>query len=1053
MELNKRFLSVLSIIFIFRLFLFSNCFAQDLIFNEQKNSDSFSHGFQVYFFVDNKSETIPPSVREDVKSMGVTEFDQAMILALMKTDLYQDVSVDQIESAQGELAFVVKSNSIKRVQSIEFYGLNSQDQTNFTRFLSMQTASVYNPILLKEDVNRLQNDMRARGYPNAKVVRYQVNSIGDHFVKIIYEIEKGTPCHIEKITVKNQRFNFTDFLTGPIEVGSLCDIPAVKDNLESIKEKFVTEGYLNPHVELDDVIYSEGKESAEVVLLIDKGTKTSIQVRDEKDEFLDFNFFSDSKAGLSYADLSSLSDSDLKNLVTDFYRKQGYAFARVLAFERVKADSGNTILKFKVDKGRAFKIGDVHFSGKFPKSKSEMREDMGLKASFFQFKGIPFVESMLEEYRDKLKNIFISSGYLDASVSTPDFVYPQEGNAVELYFSAEQGDRYVVSQIDVQGKPDPFLLNQEKLDGIFKSGQTLSFDKKQEYEEEYRNQLLSQGYLYAQVKIDSLVLEDMDEEQVRYVHWKVRVNAGPVVHIRNVYAQGDLFGKEHTIIAISDLRKGDLFTQKHLDMARLQILRHDVFSSVAIEPLDPSAWNRRDSELDVIIRTKARGGFGLSVMPGYGTLRGYKLNSDFTLNKLNRDGLRLISGAGLSQELQQQSFATTDTQQILGQQFTLGFTESLFKLWGLETPFDVSAIAGYQVAAETLTNRKYQTLKLVSEWKPTFFDSFWTFTSTLMHESSIATSSESAVVQTIDSPSIRVREFLNGVSVDTRNNTGWPTSGGYYSFQFGVARFGMGSDVQYNRYLSNIDYFFPIYKKLSGAISFGGTFVEDTITKSGTTVAPPASRRATLTDEALIRGFPETYGSAAPGPLLWIHYANNGVPNCNTQLASTGGTKMVYLKSEARYRINETFGAVLFLDSGESYFSQGEVNQVNNQIAQQIASSSSSSAQCVVDNASLISPSSLVPGDRDLLSQYWQQAYVSTGVGLRLILGNYATVNLDYGYPLKDPTSSLSNCVSPSEAQNSSTPPACITRIQDSTMLWGKLNFQGAIHFGIGAKF
>lgn len=223
--------------------------------------------------------------------------------------------------------------------------------------------------------------------------------------------------------------------------------------------------------------------------------------------------------------------------------------------------------------------------------------------------------------------------------------------------------------------------------------------------------------------------------------------------------------------------------------------------------------------------------------------------------------------------------------------------------------------------------------------------------------------------------------------------------------------------------------------------------------ESGTTVTPPASRRATLTDEALIRGFPETYGSAAPGPLLWIHYANNGVPNCNTQLASTGGTKMIYLKSEARYRINETFGAVLFLDSGESYFSQGEVNQVNNQIAQQIASSSPSSTQCVVDNAALISPSSLTPRNRDIVSQYWQQAYVSTGVGLRLILGNYATVNLDYGYPLKDPTSSLSNCVSPSQAQNSDTPPTCITRIQDSTMLWGKLNFQGAIHFGIGAKF
>lgn len=1008
---------------------------------------------KVYFFVDGKADSVPTSISNELKSVPLEEFDDKLISFLIATDLYQDVTVEQAESPQNETVFIAKATSIKRIQNIEFKGLNSADQINFSRFLSLQVGVVFRPALLKSDAAKLQNELRMKGYPNAEVLKFHVENLENHFVKITYDVNKGVPCHIDQVVIENKNLSVMNFMTNPVEIGSLCDFSLIKDKLEIIKENYIENGYLNAEVKIKDMIYSESKESAKVILQIEKGLETKIQIVDEKNNFLDFNFFNTQKAGLTYADINTLSDSDLKELVIGFYQKQGYAFVKILNFEKVADKKGNITVKFQINKGKFLKIGTPHFIGSFPETEDQMMESLKIKKRFFSFQDIPFVESELEDYKDRLKDIFIKHGYLDAIVATPDFIYPDQGNAVDLYFTAEQGDRYVVSKILVQGMPKKFNLNQTKLDEIFKEGDALSLDKRQAYEEEYRNQLLAQGYLYAQVKIEQVIEQDLIEDRTRYINWHIRIAAGQIVHIRNIYAQGDLFGKEQAIIAVSGLEKGDLFTQENLNSARLQVLRHDLFSSVAIEPLDSNALNHRETDLDVIIRTKARGGFGLALMPGYGTLRGYKFNADFTLNKLNNDGLRLISSGGVSQELQQQSFATTDTQQILGQQLNLGFTESLFKLWGIETPLDVSTIAGYQVVAEALTNRQYQTLKFISEWKPTFFGKPLTYTTTFLHESSIATSSESAVVQTIDSPSIRIREFLNGVSLDTRNSTGWPTSGGLYSMQFGMARFGMGSDVQYNRYLANIDYFFPIYKRLSGAISFGGSFVEDTINRSGATVTPPASRRSTLTDDALIRGFPETYGSAAPGPLLWIHYANNGVPNCNTQLASTGGTKLVYLKSEARYRINDNFGAIMFMDSGESYFTPSEVNQVNNQIAQQIASGNSSSTQCVVDNASLVSPTSLNAHGADIFAQYWQQAYVSAGVGLRVILGNYATINLDYGYPLKDPASNLSNCVSTSQAQNSSTAPTCITRIQDSTYLWGLLNFQGAIHFGIGAKF
>lgn len=1013
--------------------------------------DANSDQVKIYFYADGKLEPLPDSVLKGLKSVPVEEFDDGIIDLLIASGLYQDATVEHAQSTDKDLVFIVRAASLKRIQDITLEGLSSADQINYRRFLSLQVGQIYSSSFLTSDAKKLQKELKIRGYPNAKVSHFEVTSTENHFVKISFEVDKGHACHIEQIVIENDDLNILNFLASPIEVGSLCSIPAIKDKLEVVKEKYFEKGYLQARAKIKDILYSKDNESAKVILQIDKGQKTTIQIVNEKNKFLDFDFFSANQAGLTYVDLRELSDSDLKELVVRDYQKKGYAFVKVTRLEKSEDKSGNFFVRFYINQGPFFKVGDVHFIGDFPEKKDKMLSDLGLSNHFFQ--DVPFDENQMPEYKDRIKGIFYNYGYLNAQVAEPDFSYPSNGNAVNLYFTADKGDRYIVSDIKVEGLPNKFDLNKENLDEIFRIGDTLNLDKRQAYEEEYRKQLLAAGYLYARVKIDQNILEDQTEEDVRLINWSVHINSGPIVHIRNVYAQGDLFNKEKTIISISGLETGDLFTQEHLENARTRLLRHDLFSAVAVEPLSTEALDHKEANIDVVIRTRGRSGFGLSLMPGYGTLRGYRVALDFTLNKITDHGLRLISNAGVSQELQQQNFATTDTKQILGQQLNLGLTESLFKIGQWETPLDVSAIAGYQVVAETLTNRQYQTLKLISEWKPNFFDKFWTLTTTLSSESSFSTSAESAIVQTIDSPSIRTIEFLNGLSLDTRNNNAWPTSGGIYSFQFGMARFGMGSEVEYNRYLLNADQFFPIYERLSGAISFGGTSVVNTVNQGGVTVAPPASKRATLTDDALIRGFPETFGSAAPGPLLWIHYANNGVPNCNTQLASVGGTNLIYLKSEARYRINDNFGAVLFLDTGESYFTSAEVNQVNNQIAQQIANGAPSTTQCVADNATLVSPPPTDTYNSNIFSQYWNQAYVSTGVGLRLILGNYATVNLDYGYPLKDPASNQSNCVSPTQAQNSNVAPTCITRIQTSTYLWGLLNFQGALHLSIGAKF
>lgn len=1001
---------------------------------------------ELHLFVDDIEVSIYNETLNDLENVPLEELDDALITSLIKTNIYQNIEVEKFISKDNKIIFIAKASTIKRVKDVIINGLTSIEKADYLRLLSTQKGQPYNENMAQSDVKKIENILIAHGYLNAKVNPAFIKNVNSDNVQVIFNVIKNNPCRIDQIIVKDSLANILNFLAFPIETGAICDLKSINETLELQKENLYEQGYLQAKVNINNIAYSENKENAKIIIEIDKGSKTIFQIFDEEKGALN-NEFSIIKQGLSYSDILLMSDSDLLTVLTNFYQKQGFAFASVLGPEKIVDKNGNITFKFLLKKGSLVKVGKVQFIGELPISESQVLEQIGLGKSLF-INASSFLQENLTNYRDKLKNLFFNYGFLDVQIATPDFIPSQDKTEMNLIFRIEKGKKYIVNNIEVKGLPEGFRTDLKKLTSILNLGEPFSYLKRQSYMDEYRRQLLIQGYLYAQIQINQILLEDTVE--IRKVNLIVNITPGYIVRIRNIYVDSDIVGKDNAIIYTSGLEEGAIFDQESFEIARLRLLKHDIFSSLAIDALDISAVDRKETRLDVLIRARAKTGYSLGLSPGWSNFRGYVFNTDFSLNKLNDDGLRFFSTASVSQEKQQQSFATTDTAQILGRQVNLGLSESLFKLGPIVTPLDMSSIFGYQVAAESLTNREYLTFQVIAEWKPYFFGLNWNFREAFIYENSKSTSSESAVVQALDSPSILIHELLSSVTLDTRNNLAWPTSGSLYNFQFGAARFGFGSNVQFNRYNISLDSYFPIYKKLSGAISFGGKFITDTLNKDGTTVTPPASRRATLTDSALVRGFPETYGSTAPGPLLWIHYANNGVANCNTQLVSLGATNLMYLKSEMRYRFNEIFGMVFFVDSASNYFTQEEANQINSQINKQVMSSAASSTQCVPDNAALIAPTPIRLQDSDFLKQYWKQAYVSSGFGFRMILGNYATVSLDYGYPLKDPDM---NCQSPAEAVNNASAPVCVSRIQDSSYLQGKLQFKGAMHLKIGAEF
>jgi outer membrane protein assembly factor BamA len=1003
---------------------------------------------ELYLIVDGEGASFYSDMLHDLSLVPLPELEDAIISLLLQTNLYQSVEVDRIISDDNKLVFVAKAETIKRVHDIIINGMSSAESSDYLKFLSTQRGRPFVESTLKNDTLFIQKNLVNHGYLNAKVDSVQINEITNQYLQIVFNIDKGNPCRIDQVIIQDSFSNVLNFLTLPIETGSICDQSSINDALDLQRESYYGQGYLKASVRIKAISYSTNNESAKITLEIDKGPKTIFQIYDEETGILNQDFVITDQ-GYTYSDILIMSDADLLSIINNFYQKQGFAFSNVLGPEKIIDNNGNTILKFILKKGNFVKIGKISFIGE-DLNETKILENLGINSSFFS-SGVPFYQENLNSYRDKVKSIFLNEGYLNVNVYMPDFIPSIDKKEMNLLFRIEKGSRYIANKIEINGLSKNFELVKKNLDSLLKKGDPLSYSSKQNYFDEIKKQLFFEGYLYSQIRFtQSNVPESRDKI---LVNLQINIEMGPLVRIRKIYVDTQIVGKDNTIISTSLLKEGDVFSQEKFDDARIRLLKHDLFSSVLIEALDFSAFDRKETRIDIIIHAYAKTGYSLALSPSWSSFKGYVFDTDYVLNKLNSDGLKFISNLTVSQEKQQQSFASSDTRQILGAKLSLGLSESLFKLGTLTTPFDVSSVLSYQVAAETLTNREYLTLQFSGDWKPGFWGLNWNIRQSFMYERSKSTSSESAVVQTLDSPSVSIFELLTNASLDTRNSPAWPTSGSYYSLQFGLSRFGLGSEVQFNRYNFSYDTYFPIYGKLSGAVSLGGKFIRDTVNQFGSTVTPPASRRATLTENALVRGFPETYGSTAPGPLLWIHYANNGVPNCTTQLASIGATNLIYFKSETRYRFNEVFGMVLFLDSAFNYFTKGEVAQINDQINKQIGLVEPSATQCVPDAAALISPSAILLNGFDFFEQYWKNAYVSTGIGFRIILGNYAALSLDYGYPLKDPSQNQNNCMTTVDALNATTPPSCVLRIQKTSYLNGDIEFKGALHLRIGAQF
>ncbi len=141
-----------------------------------------------------------------------------------------------------------------------------------------------------------------------------------------------------------------------------------------------------------------------------------------------------------------IAQSGLEAL-TEYYRKQGYAFAKV-TLETEQLQAGRVI--YHIDEGPRVKIKAVEFSGNSAMPTDKLRKAIKTKKQKMFFWQQHYIEKDLKQDVSRLASLYQKQGYLDAHIEViPQF--SEDKNAVIINFVISEGPIYTVDEIILTG--------------------------------------------------------------------------------------------------------------------------------------------------------------------------------------------------------------------------------------------------------------------------------------------------------------------------------------------------------------------------------------------------------------------------------------------------------------------------------------------------------------------------------------------------------------------------------------------------------------------------
>lgn len=255
---------------------------------------------------------------------------------------FNDVKADLEQSGQGRvLVFTVDEKP--RIDDVRVEGSDEVKITDITEAMSSRTGTVLNDKLLSEDLQKITELYRKKGYYLAEVTYNVISRPDGASAALVLNVKEGKKLYIKDVVIegleKVDRGDMEDFLslksrslfswfTG---TGVLKEDMLERDS-QAVQAYLVNQGYIEARVSAPEVVYDET--GITIIYRVREGVRYALgevgfkgDMIDTEERLRDVIKLDEQRDEKKFFSLQVLQE-DLKKL-TEFYNDYGYAFAEV----------------------------------------------------------------------------------------------------------------------------------------------------------------------------------------------------------------------------------------------------------------------------------------------------------------------------------------------------------------------------------------------------------------------------------------------------------------------------------------------------------------------------------------------------------------------------------------------------------------------------------------------------------------------------------------------------------------------------------------------------
>jgi outer membrane protein insertion porin family len=591
--------------------------------------------------------------------------------------------------------------------------------------------------------------------------------------------------------------------------------------------------------------------------------------------------------------------------IRDLYAEKGFFLAEV-SFEVVPQRENEVLVKFKIIEHEAVTVRRITFIGNQHVTDAELREIMftGQGGIFAFGSGGPFRQDAFERDVLMINATYYDRGFLSVSVAAPRVMLTPDRSGIEITLTITEGPQYKIRQFriyerDSTGREVEPIGGRRHLRELVhaKSGDVFNRAELAKDLQAVRTMYRDEGY--ANVEADPQTQLDPEKQQVDIV---VPIRRGPIVYFERIEVRGNTKTRDKVIRREMQIAEGHTFSETKLETSKKLITALGYFERVDVSTEEGSAPDR----INVYVEVGERATGTFQVGAGFSSIENFILTAQIQQANLFGNGQSLALQAqvsGLRQLINIRFFEPYF--------FDSDFSSAidLYDQLRVYPDFAQRTRGGAFTLGYPLTRPPYLRVSLTYTGE---LDRVSTANTTTL----FGTSSAISIFQRLPLRNLFTDGFTSSlrpaITLDTRDNRLFPTSGLYLQGSAELATPVLGSENEFLRYRATGQFFYPL----------GEGFVVKLNTELGVVTSPraegvPIFARFFLGGILDLRGFRlRTVGPRLP---LNASLDPNAPPIPNG--AIIGGNLSYRQNLELEFPIIEKVGirGVLFTDAGNAW--------------------------------------------------------------------------------------------------------------------------------------